>query len=164
MHQGILKFAKKHKARISGRVLDVGSYNVNGQLRDVLPITIGVDMSEGPGVDQVVNVTDLIETFGAESFDCVCSADALEHMEDWRSALRNMWGVLKPQGVLLITLANPNKGYHGYPSDYWRWDMESFKRLFGANEIVGEFFENPSMGVCVIKTAPLDYTSEPKPV
>jgi SAM-dependent methyltransferase len=164
MHSVILSFAKKNKSLITGRVIDVGSYNVNGQLRDVLPITIGVDMSEGAGVDQVCDVTDLIKTFGIESFDCVCSADALEHMQDWQGALENMWGVLKDGGVMLLTIANPSKGYHGYPHDYWRWELPDFIRLFGENKIVDSFIQNPSMGVCVIKSAPLDYTVKPKSV
>lgn len=164
MHEVVLQFARKHAGRITGRVIDVGSCNVNGQLRDVLPITIGVDMGLGPGVDQVCNATDLLETFGPESFDSVCSADALEHMQDWKGALENMWGILKPEGTMLITIANPNKGYHGYPSDYWRWDLPDFIRLFGKNRVVGSFLQNPSMGVAVIKTEPLDYSIHPKAV
>jgi SAM-dependent methyltransferase len=164
MHQVILDFAKKHQARISGDVLDVGSFNVNGQLRDVLPITLGVDMSAGKGVDQVCNVTDLIKTFGAESFDCVCSADALEHMEDWQGALVNMWGVLKSGGVMLLTIAHPDKGFHGYPHDYWRWELNRFIELFSKNEVLGSFSKVPSMGVVVIKSGALNYAIKPRAV
>jgi 2-polyprenyl-3-methyl-5-hydroxy-6-metoxy-1,4-benzoquinol methylase len=165
VHQHILDFAKKHRGRITGRVIDVGSYEVNGGLRSVLPITLGVDMAPGPGVDQVCNVGDLISTFGAESFDSVCSADALEHMEDWDSALTNMWTILKTGGVFLITMANPKKGFHGYPSDYHRMDMDTFKRVFAGNQLHGEFFGGPSMGVCVSKQTPsLDLNIRPLPV
>lgn len=161
MHSVILAFARKHKAKLTGRVLDVGSYNVNGQLRDVVPITIGVDMSEGPGVDQVCNASDLLETFGPESFDNVCSADALEHIEDWRAAMANMWAVLKPGGHLLLTMANTRKGRHNYPNDYWRFPMSDFAALFGANKVLDTFLDGPSQGAIVVKSAQLDLSIEP---
>lgn len=164
MNGNVETFAKKYAGLISGNVLDVGAYNVNGALRDYLPITIGVDMRAGPGVDRVCNSSELIDVFGPESFDAVCSSDCLEHTEDWRAAMICMWGVLKHGGTLLLTLANPKKGRHGYPCDYWRWPMDRFCRLFGENEILGRFEGGPSMGVVVRKTHPLDLTHGPDPV
>jgi 2-polyprenyl-3-methyl-5-hydroxy-6-metoxy-1,4-benzoquinol methylase len=161
MHSVILTFAKKHAAKFTGRVLDVGSFNVNGQLRDVLPITLGVDMSAGPGVDQVCNASDLLATFGPESFDCVCSADALEHIEDWRAAMENMWGVLRTGGVLFLTMANPRKGRHNYPNDWHRIPMPDFVRMFGDNQVLDTFEGGPSMGAVVIKAADLDLSITP---
>jgi SAM-dependent methyltransferase len=165
VNQFLHSFALKHKGKISGRVLDVGSYDVNGSLRAVFPITIGVDMREGPGVDQVCDVVHLITTFGAESFDCVCSADALEHMKDWKAGMENMWAVLKPGGVFFLTMANPKKGRHAYPDDYIRMPMDMFKSMFTGNQILDDFFGGPSMGVVVIKsTDTLNLTITPIPV
>lgn len=164
MHQSIKDFAKKNKGYITGRVLEVGSQDVNGTIRDELPISLGVDMSSGKGVDLVIDSKDLIHYFGLESFDSVVSCDMLEHAEDWKAAMINMWGVLKSNGYLLITMANPKKGYHGYPSDYWRFPMDRFKKLFGENHIHAEFFHGPSMGVVVQKSHPLDLTVEPDKV
>lgn len=161
MHEVVRKFAKKHESLFRGNILDVGSFDVNGSLRDTIPISIGIDMREGPGVDMVLNSSDLMKVFEPESFDGVVSGDALEHTLDWRSALTNMWGVLKQGGPLLVTLANPSKGYHGYPKDYWRWPIERFVKLFGDNQLVGQFNEFPSMGVVVIKSCELDLSHEP---
>jgi len=161
VHGKILEFAKKHKAKITGRVLDVGSHNFNGQLRDVLPITIGVDMTAGPGVDQVVNASDLIATFGPESFDSVCSADALEHIEDWRAAMTNMWGVLRTGGYLMLTMANPKKGRHNYPNDYWRFPLPEFLKIFAGNEILDSFEGGASLGCIALKSSELDLSVEP---
>lgn len=164
MNGSILEFARKHKGKITGHVLEVGSFNVNGALRDVLPITLGIDMREGPGVDRVLSVSDLLDTFGPESFDCVCSADALEHIEDWEAALINMWGVLKSCGILFLTMANMKKGYHGYPSDWHRWPMDDFKRLFADNAVVDCFEAGPSQGLVVIKATALDLSIKPRAV
>lgn len=149
---------------MAGRVLEVGSYDVNGTIRDTLGITVGVDMREGPGVDIVVSAYSLVAEFGVESFDSVVSCDVLEHIEDWKLAMEQMWEVLKPDGFLLLTMANPDKGRHAYPDDYWRFTMEQFKKLFGDNEIVGEFYGGPSLGCCVKKTHPLTLTVTPMKV
>ena len=164
MHEVVRRFAKKHSSLFHGRVLDVGSFNVNGQLRDTLGVSIGVDMRPGPGVDMVVNASDLVKEFGTESFDGVVSGDTLEHCEDWAATMENMWGVLKPSGALLVTLANPNKPYHGYPADFHRWPLDRFVKLFGKNHIYGQFDENPSMGVVARKDGPLDLSHAPDPV
>jgi len=162
---GILqRFAKSCKGSLTGKVLEVGSYNVNGGVRDILDISVGVDMREGPGVDQVVNSSDLLTTFGPESFDSVCSFDTLEHIEDWHAALTNMWGVLKPDGHLCLTIASPRKGYHGYPHDYWRWSFERFQLLFSDNKILKTFDEGTSHGVLVQKIHPLNLAITPDPV
>jgi predicted SAM-dependent methyltransferase len=149
------------KPFIAGRVLEVGSYNVNGTVRDVLPITLGVDMTEGPGVDEAVNVGDLITRFGNESFDSVVSCDALEHMEHWDSSLMNMWGVLKTGGWMCLTMAALTKGYHGYPSDYHRMTVDNLIKVFGDNKVPKSFVGRTSIGILVCKSAPLDYSIRP---
>jgi hypothetical protein len=75
-----------------------------------------------------------------------------------------MWGVLKPDGVLFLTMANPRKGMHGYPHDYWRWPLDDFCKLFGHNAIVDCFDGGPSLGAVVIKTTALDLTIKPRAV
>lgn len=164
MNQHLYEFAKRNKGKISGRVIDVGSFDVNGSLRTVFPVTVGVDMREGPGVDQVCDVVDLMTTFGLESFDCVCSADALEHMVDWKMAMENMWGILKPNGILFLTMANPKKGRHGYPEDYIRMPLEMFLSMFKDCQVMDSFQGGPSLGAVVVKTGPLNLNIKPIPV
>jgi SAM-dependent methyltransferase len=164
MHDNIISFAQQHASLISGRVLEVGSLNVNGTVRDVLPITIGVDFREGKGVDVVADVCDLEKLYGPESFDCVVSCDALEHMEHWDESLRNMWAVLKKDGIFLLTIAHPKKAEHGYPHDYHRIELVDMVRMFAGNEIYGSFAYKPSQGVCVKKTGSIDYSVRPFPV
>lgn len=147
-----------------GRVLDVGSYDVNGSLREVLPVTVGVDMRKGPGVDEVCNATALTAHFGPESFDCVVSSEALEHMEHWDLSMRNMWDVLKPGGVFLLTMASTGKGRHAYPDDYWRFPMKKFLALFGENQIIDSFEDRISIGLITRKTHPLDLSIVPMAV
>lgn len=160
MHQAILDFARRHT--FTGTVLEVGSLNVNGSLRSVIPVTLGVDMRPGPDVDEVVNACDLVKRFGPESWDNVVSAEMLEHAEDWRGALNSMWDVLKPGGKLLLTMASIHKGRHAYPDDYWRFrNVWDFLRLFHDNHCEGYFEHRVSIGACVAKSGPLRLDIEP---
>ena len=161
MHPVELNFAKKNNGYFKGNILEVGSYNVNGSIRAAFPITIGIDFRDGPDVDRVLDVQDVEKTYGPDSFDCVVTSNALEHIEDWRGAMNNMWNVLKPDGYMYCSLASMRKGRHAYPDDYHRWELEDFKKLFGANPILKEFNGTVSIAVIVQKKGPLTLTIEP---
>lgn len=150
MHPWVMDFARRHSKAICGKTIEVGSYNVNGSVKEVLPITLGVDMREGPGVDEVCAATDLINRFGAESWDSVVSVEMLEHAEDWRGAVANMWGILKPGGSLLLTTRSPGFPLHDYPGDFWRFTTSDFKKMFPGG-IVEADTEAPGVGVVVVK-------------
>lgn len=149
MNESVKSYVLEHIDKLKGKVLEVGSRDVNGCVRDIVPHAIGTDMEPGPNVDVVCRAEKLLEHFGAESFDAVMSFDAFEHIEDWRGAVRAMWGVLKPGGWLVMTMAAPGKGRHGYPSDYWRANWAHIRAIFhdaGDMETWG-----PSMGWTVQK-------------
>jgi SAM-dependent methyltransferase len=50
--------------------------------------------------------------FGDETFDCVVSGEVLEHLDDDTAALREFERVLKPGGLLLVSV----------PANPWRYD------------------------------------------
>lgn len=101
-------------------VLEVGSLDVNGSVRSLFTGTyIGVDMREGPGVDEVMLSHDL--RWDAGSWPVVVSTEMLEHdPAPWHS-MAEMGRVLQPGGHLLVTTRGNGFGEHGYPSDYWRF-------------------------------------------
>lgn len=122
-------------------VLEVGSYNVNGSLRDAIMAMeprqyLGTDMRAGPGVDMVVPAEKLVDTFGMASFDVVVSTEMLEHAENWRVAIRNMKDVLRSYGTLYLTARGPGFPLHDYPGDYWRFTLNNVRAMFADFEII----------------------------
>lgn len=154
MNEQIHRWVGGRLDKLQGNVLEVGGYDVNGSLRDIVPHAIVTDMREGPNVDIVCSAEDLLKVFEKETFDAVVSTEALEHMEHWQDALVAMWGVLKQNGWLLITMASVNKRYHGYPGDYVRLKEEHVREIWPGADVkqVGPV----SIGWCVQKTHDID--------
>jgi predicted SAM-dependent methyltransferase len=149
MNEEVRNFVQQHLDKLKGDVLEVGSLNVNGSVRDLVPNAIGCDMRKGPNVDVVCDAERLIEKFGANKFDAVMTFDAFEHMEDWRWCVTAMWGVLKTNGWLVMTMASPAKGRHAYPDDYWRAKWEHVLQIFPDAQDMSTF--GASMGWTVQK-------------
>ncbi len=117
------------------RVLEVGSYDVNGSVRDGIEMLgcaeyVGVDMRDGPGVDVVCDAVNLVERFGVESFDIIISTEMMEHVEHWRAAISNIKRVCKRGGLILITTRSRGFPKHDYPGDFWRFEVNDMKTIF----------------------------------
>lgn len=131
-----LEFASNSllSVRKPARILEVGSRNVNGSIRDVLSECaseyIGVDLFDGPGVDIVCDVAKLTDTFTSQSFDIVVSTEMLEHCLNWQDAVYQMASALRQDGLLLITTRSPGFETHDYPADYWRFSYSDFEKIF----------------------------------
>jgi SAM-dependent methyltransferase len=107
-------------------VLDVGSADFNGSLRDVKPANatyIGVDLFAGKGVDIVVKAGEPLP-FDADSFDAVVSNSCFEHDPMFWSTFLQMLRVVKSNGYVYIN-APSNGPYHSYPGDNWRFYPDS---------------------------------------
>lgn len=125
---------------VSGkRVLEVGSYNVNGSVRSIIeplgPASyLGIDMRDGPAVDLVCDISQRPAPGGF--FDVVVCAEMLEHANDWRACICNMRGSLAPGGVLLLTTRSQGFPLHEYPGDFWRFEKEDIEKIFSDMEII----------------------------
>lgn len=135
----VIKNVKKNHVK-NKKILEVGSLDVNGNIREIIEIHkpkeyIGTDITKGKNVDKIVNVYDLLKTFGQNKYDMIICTEVLEHIQDWRLAILNMLTVLKKGGHLLITSPSIGFPYHGYPHDYWRYEPEDIKYIFGEQKI-----------------------------
>jgi SAM-dependent methyltransferase len=87
---------------------------------------LGCDMRPGPGVDRIEDLHDI--TMPTESAGTILILDTLEHVEYPRKALEQVYRVLKPDGIVLVTSVL-NYPIHDFPNDYWRFTPEGLKSL-----------------------------------
>jgi SAM-dependent methyltransferase len=97
-----------------GRILEIGSYDVNGSVRQIFAGRreyIGVDLREGPGVDRVGfgHKLDLPNAF----FDVSISGECFEHDPHWVQTILNMCRMTRPGGLVAFTCASSGRPEHG---------------------------------------------------
>lgn len=132
----VLDFVERNKGKLQGKVIEVGSFYVNGTVRDVVDIFVGTDMRKGAGVDLVCPAQSLLDHFEPKSFDALVSTETLEHVEDWRGFVKTTWDIVKDGGWLVMTIAHKNKGKHAYPDDYWRFEPSHIKAIYPTAEVI----------------------------
>lgn len=95
-----------------GRVLEVGSLNINGTVRDqfVAGEYIGVDVGEGRGVDVVISGH---EYYSEDPFDCCISCECFEHNPHWKETFLNMVRLCRSGGLIVFTCATIGRPEHG---------------------------------------------------
>ena len=137
-NQACIEFAKSNLEPDEVRdkmVIEVGSLDVNGSVRPYIQSLsprayLGVDIEMGRGVDEVCDATDLDRRHGPDTFDLVVSTEMLEHVRDWRKVVHNLKYLVKPGGVIVLTTRSYGFGYHGYPYDFWRFELLDFREIF----------------------------------
>ncbi len=113
-------------------LLDIGSLNVNGSLRDVAPPAtrcVGVDFVAGRGVDMVLQDPYQLP-FESASVDAVVSSSCFEHVEFFWLMFNEILRVLKPEGLFYLN-APSNGEFHQYPVDCWRFYPDAGLALVG---------------------------------
>lgn len=116
------------KSRVGPTMLDVGSFDVNGSLRDSFPGVeyTGMDQVTGKNVD-VVN-DNLFFPFDECSFDFVVSSSCFEHDRFFWVTIAEMFRVVKYGGYVYLNA--PSTGpHHSYPIDAWRFYADAGKAL-----------------------------------
>jgi SAM-dependent methyltransferase len=108
------------------KILEIGSYIGGFSIRSLKPekaTYIGVDLTDGPGVDIVLEDQYKLP-FEDNSFDYVISSSCFEHSEFFWLTFLEIIRVLKPTGVFYLN-APSNGAYHRYPVDCWRFFPDS---------------------------------------
>lgn len=143
-HQSQLDFVASLKLKypeyFDGRkVLEIGSLDINGSIRQFFTDCdyVGVDIGPGAGVDVVAHGEDLV--YPSSYFDAVVSCECFEHNPEWLKTFENM--VRMAKGLVFFTCATTGRPEHGttrtspadapYCGDYYR------------NLVVGDFMNSP---------------------
>ena len=116
MHEAVKDFIKQVKAIypsafIGNRVIEFGSYDINGSTREFFEHCdyTGIDWREGPSVDHVC----LAHKYNPlVKFNVVISTEMLEHDKFAKESVENMVRLLDSNGLLIITCAGPLRKEH----------------------------------------------------
>lgn len=146
------------------RVIEVGACDVNGSARPLIESYnpqeyIGVDIIQGPGVDIICSAENLVSEFGEQSFDIVISTELLEHVRDWRLVTHNIKSICKTNGIILLTTRSYGFGYHGYPYDFWRYEIEDMEYIFQDCDIK-KIEKDPQKGVFIKCIKPKNFVEK----
>lgn len=125
MHESVLDFVKRSTRKLpaGARVLDVGSLDINGSAREVLPDAaeyVGLDLDPGPGVDIVGDAHELDQLLETGSFDIVLCLEMLEHDSAPWLTVRQLARMVRPGGLVLISARGNGFPEHN-PPDRWRF-------------------------------------------
>lgn len=124
----VMEFVKS--LHLSGRVLDIGSLDVNGCVREYFTDYTGLDMRPGPNVDIVANAHKI--PFSDQYFDLVLNLETMEHDDRFWETAREMYRVCIYGGHVVITAPTIGFPKHDYPSDYWRFLPEGMISLMSS--------------------------------
>lgn len=118
-----------------GRVLEVGSRDINGSVRQFFydaEVYIGTDQEPGVGVDCVVNNKDLYNKFGKDApcFDTIIACEVFEHDHQFWWTHWQILQLLRPRGYLIVTTPTFGFPLHRYPKDYWRFGEDAYREFF----------------------------------
>jgi glycosyltransferase involved in cell wall biosynthesis len=135
-----------HPFKAGARVLEIGSYDVNGSARKFFPGTAytGIDLCPGKAVD-IVASGDTFKDPKGEGYDVIVCAESFEHNPKWQETWQNMLeNLLKPGGLAIMTCAGIGREEHGtnrttpkeslssqvYPDYYRNLTPENFIRAW----------------------------------
>jgi hypothetical protein len=129
------RFSAELRARLSGRVLEIGSRARSGnEYTHIVPSGweyVGMDVKEGPNVDIVGDAHELAAVVGAQRFDAVFAISVFEHLVmPWKVAVE-MNKVLNVGGLVFIA-THQSYPLHDVPWDFWRFSDTAWPALFNA--------------------------------
>ena len=101
----------------NARVLEIGSYSINGTIRPIFRNCdyTGLDWRPGPYVD-IVSLAHEFKWDKTAPFDAIVSASMLEHDPYWESSLRNVIPMLDSEhGALFLSWGSADNPRHCAP-------------------------------------------------
>jgi SAM-dependent methyltransferase len=131
-------FLQQHAADVRGHVLEVGDDAYTRRFGGEAVRKITILEYPGGGSPGTTLVRDLARADGLPiaEFDCVIAPQTLQFIFDVRSAVANLYRMLKPGGVALVTVPGISHVplYDPWSASWcWNFTALSMRRLFGAH-------------------------------
>ena len=142
------QFLSAHALDIRGRVLEIGDDFYTRKFgSDRVTKSDVLHVVEGNPLATIVADLTCADNIPSDTFDCIIFVETLEMIYDVRAALRHLYRILKPGGVLLSTSDGIKKigrreGVDDW-GEYWHFTSQGVRRLFQ------ETFSPPNVSVGV---------------
>lgn len=130
----IEQFLVRHRADIRGRVLEIGDNRYTNKFGG--PAVEASDILHVQPVGHATIVADLThaDAIASDSFDCIICTQTLQFVFDVRAAVKTLYRILRPGGVLLASctgISQISRYDMDRWGDYWRFTGASVTRLLG---------------------------------
>ena len=126
-------FLNAHRSDIRGRVLEVKDSSYTRQFGQDVAVADVLDADARNPLATVVADLAAADGVPSNSYDCFILTQTLQFIYDTRAALQHCWRVLRPGGVLLVTVPVVSRVLPevDFLRDYWRFTGPSCSALFG---------------------------------
>jgi SAM-dependent methyltransferase len=130
----IESFLGRHAADVRGRVLEIKDRAYTERFGgDRVETSDVLDVDAGNRIATLVDDLTTGERLPADAFDCIVLTQTLHLVFDVHAAARTLHRILKPGGVLLLTVPGLTPiPRHEAASWYWSFSDRSAERLFGS--------------------------------
>lgn len=109
---------------VPGRIAELGSYSINGSVRDFIPIDVGFDVVAGNMVDEVITAG-IIPEVHRGAFKAVVSVSSFQFCPDPALYKAEILDLLDPGGFVFLTMCAPScKTKHSTAPNPWGWTDE----------------------------------------
>jgi SAM-dependent methyltransferase len=142
----IERFLERHRAEITGRVLEVKDSGYTQRFGQ--GVTEAAVLDVDPANERATHVADLgaADDLPSEAFDCFLLTQTLQYIFDPAAALAHAHRILRPGGVLLMTVPVTSRLTDPPPTDYWRFTplvvARLLERAFGEAPVAVEAHGN----------------------
>lgn len=112
-----------------GRLIDLGCGDMpfRESIIDQVSVYDGLDLHPCTWGTYIGNVEDMF-MIGTESYDTAICLEVLEHVSDPFRAAREIYRILKPGGVLILSVPHLSR-LHNEPDDYYRFTQHGVENL-----------------------------------
>ena len=158
----IERFLAAHSADIRGRTLEVRSAGYTNRFGSAVTRAEVLDIDAGNPDATVVADLAVGDGIPERAFDCFVLTQTLQFIYDVRSAIEQSHRLLRPGGVLLVTVPIVSRiaPRYGLTTDYWRFTPASCTRLFGdvfgPDQVTVQTHGNVAAGVAFLRGAAVE--------
>jgi SAM-dependent methyltransferase len=137
------KFLNKNGRDIKGKVLEIKSNGYTKKFGSQVTTSDVLDNDANNSNATVIADLTKADQIPANMYDCVILTQVLQYIYDCRAAIQTIHRILKPGGVLLMTVPSISQVADQKEGAVWYWTFHEA----AIKKILGEFFPENSIGV-----------------